>query len=414
LAQSLGSKVQLSRFWRRWLLAIVISRQMALLLPLVILASVWCGSSHGPVQLVPEFDIHLDARPEDRFDEVIQHFNSSIQEFYHHYLSSDIVKAGLQRLSARRGPEVVELQGEISAFSKLTGLPRYGFHSMQMLYELNTLMVPIENFTWPWKGLACTGILAINKQNGMVYHARNLDFSPAEYMQRLVYTGIFKKSGKELFRAQMLAGYSLPATGMKMGSNGFSLELNTRFPDHKHGDEELLKNLFTEKRPLNGWVVRKVLETAADYEAAVEALSTTPYCTTEYHIIGGVRKGTILARNPDGLAYQMTLGKANYQCPEDYIIITNFDYFFHDDREWFDPTGGKGAGHPRRIAAQKILNSTKTLTPEALYATISDFEVQAKDTIFQAIMNVEIGLWNTSLPACTKCGDSKLSQTMFV
>lgn len=388
---------------------------MALFRPLVVLASVWCGSSHGLVRSVPEFDIDLDAHPEDRFNGVIQHFNGTIQEFYKHYLDHDIVRAALRRMSAKRGPEVAELQSEIDAYARLTNLPVYGIHIMQMLYELNTLMVPIENFTWPWKGPACTGILAINKEDGMVYHARNLDFGPAEYMQRLAYTGIFKKGGKELFRAQMIAAYSLPATAMKMGPNGFSLELNTRFPDHADGDKQMLHNLFGEKRPFNGWVVRKVLETAVDYEAAVEALSTTKFVTTEYYIIGGVRKGTILARNPDGLAHSMTLGKSNFECREDYIIMTNWDYYFHDDREWFDPTGGKGTGHPRRIAAQKILNRTKVLTPEVLYATISDFEVQAKDTIFQAIMNVESGLWNTSLPACTKCGVKDPSQqSVFV
>ena len=82
-----------------------------------------------------------------------------------------------------------------------------------MLYELQTLMVPIVNFThsthedypvvlanalksvlaeaslplsWahalarlPWRGPGCTGIIARNSADGTVSHARDLDFSPA-------------------------------------------------------------------------------------------------------------------------------------------------------------------------------------------------------------------------------------------
>ena len=57
----------------------------------------------------------------------------------------------------------------------------------------------------PWRGPGCTGIIARNSADGTVSHARDLDFSPA-ILGNLVYTGIFKKSGKELFRAQMIAG----------------------------------------------------------------------------------------------------------------------------------------------------------------------------------------------------------------
>ena len=67
-------------------------------------------------------------------------------------------------------------------------------------------------------------------------------------------------------------------------------------------------------------------------------------------------------------------------------------------REWFDPTGSKGIGHPRRIEAQKLLNGTSELTPEFLFSVIDAPGVFA-DTIFQAVMNVETGLWNVSQPS---------------
>ena len=153
----------------------------------------------------------------------------------------------------------------------------------------------------PWRGPGCTGIIA-NCQDGTVYHARNLDFSPVDVMTHLAYTGIFTKGGVEVFRSQMIAGYSCVVTGLKKGPNGFSIERNTRYPDHDKGNEEMFKNLFS-GRPLNGWTLRKILETQPDYESAVNAIMTTPYVSTEYAIVSGVKKGTIISRDPESPAY---------------------------------------------------------------------------------------------------------------
>ena len=88
-----------------------------------------------------------------------------------------------------------------------------------------------------------------------------------------------------------------------------------------------------------------------------------------YAIVSGVKKGAILSRNPDGVAYTQTLGGPNFHQPPEYVIITNWDFFFHDIRELFDPTGGKAFPAPsRRVAAQTILNAT--LARGALLAPI--------------------------------------------
>eukprot|EP00928_Gymnodinium_smaydae_P071335 TRINITY_DN54958_c0_g1_i1.p1 TRINITY_DN54958_c0_g1~~TRINITY_DN54958_c0_g1_i1.p1 ORF type:complete len:438 (-),score=86.34 TRINITY_DN54958_c0_g1_i1:199-1455(-) len=375
------------------------------------------GQGSGERATMPEFKISLDEAPEERFREVLHHYNASLHSFVNGYLGGVLkapLRALLAGLVAKRGAENAELQGEIRGMAQLTGIPEYEVHAMQMLYELQTLMVPIDNISWPhfgvvtdipvknvtlpWRGPGCTGILAINKANGKVYHARNLDFSPKEWMQSAQFVAIFTRGGKEVFRAQMIAGYFNIVTGMKMGSNGFSLETNTRYPVDDGRNTGMLRNLLQEKRPFNNWVLRKVLETAPDYEAAVEALSTTKVVATQFVVIGGVKKGTILARSPDSLEYQMTLGRSNYGCRDDYILVTNFDFYWHDIKENFDPTARGGHKLPRRIAAQKLLNATEVISPETLSSVINDRMVLATDTVFQAIMSVEDGLWNVSLP----------------
>jgi hypothetical protein len=365
-----------------------------MLLLFTFFATVLCGRP------VPEYEINLDLPPEQRFAAVLTDFNVSLTALYNDVLTKDpVLKKVLFDFVAQRGDENEELQGEIEGVAKACNLPVTGVHALQFLYELGTLMIPIENITIPWRGPGCTGIIAADK-NGSVYHGRNLDFSPEHYMQKIVYSGKFTKGGKEVFRAQMMAGYSCVVTGMKMGANGFSYETNTRFPGSEGENKAMIHNLLVEKRALNGWTVRKVLETVPDFETAVQTLSTAKYVAPMYNIMSGVKKGAILARDPDSLAFKLTLGQSNPQCRSDYIIMTNFDFWWGDIREWFDPTA-REIGHPRRLIAQAVLNATTPLTPEIISSALSTKGVLAFDTIFQAMINVEKGLWNLTLPDLT-------------
>jgi len=342
-------------------------------------------------------------------------FNSTVWGFWEKYFADDAaVRDALYSISDKRGDEDPEMTAEIKGLSDASGLPFKFVKSIQMLYELQTLMVPVVNVTKqqaevaatlpeeykalariPWRGPGCTGIIATDVTTGVVSHARNLDFSPVPFMTHLVFTGIFRKGGVEVFRSQMVAGYVQVITAYKAGPNGFAIERNTRYPDHPSGNELMFHNLES-GRPLNGWTLRKICETQPDYEAAVNAIATTPYVSTEYAIVSGVRKGTILAKDPDSVAHTQVLGEANFDERSDYIIMTNFDFYFHDFREFFDPTGGQ-IGYPRRVEAQKLLNASAVLTPEVLFNTINHKGVLA-DTIFQAVISVETGLWNVSQP----------------
>jgi hypothetical protein len=145
----------------------------------------------------------------------------------------------------------------------LSKLPVKFVQGIQTLYELQTMMVPIVNFTgtpeqpfpaaadypadWvpegyealldmPFRGPGCTGIIAVDSTDGSVNHARNLDFSPVDIMGNLVYDARFTRGGEEVFRSQMIAGYAMVITGAKFGDDGFAIERNTRYTDHKGGN----------------------------------------------------------------------------------------------------------------------------------------------------------------------------------
>jgi hypothetical protein len=381
---------------------------------------------------MPEYDIDLDLAPKFRFQNIAPHFALALKDFINLlHAKNPVIKLVAQLISDRRGKEPDEMQQEMRAWAEFAGATEAEIHFVNMLYELQTLMVPIVNFSghphqpdienivdmlgsatqektaaaedavFPIR-FGCTGIIATDDNDGTVYHARNQDFSLAPYIQPLQYTGIFKKNGTEVFRAQMIAGFSSVLTGMRKGPDGYTMEIQTRYTDHVGGNKELLTNLFRNKEggnkaDISGWTKRKILENIDKYDDAVEAFSTSPYVGTEFNIVAGVKKGVILARNPDGLAYKLPLNESEKK----YIIITNFDYVYHDIRENFDPSAVKG--RYRRQGAEKILDQAKVATPELLFSVINDDHVMAKDTIFQVIMNVETGLWNASMPDCQAC-----------
>ena len=398
------------------------------------------GSAHAvDHRPAPVYTIDLDLPPEQRFAVLLDPssgFNQTVWEFWDEYFADDAaLTSALYRLVDNRGDEPdAEMMGEIRGLASLSKLPTKFVQGIQMLYELQTIMVPIVNvsrlpaglvpagalnYTWHesmpqgWEALArmpigpgCTGIIATNREDGTVTHARNLDFMPSAIMNKLVYVGIFTKNGKEVFRSQMVAGYVQMVTGMKRGPDGYAIERNTRYTDHVGGFKESFTNL-RQGRALNGWQLRKTLELCETYDCALDRLNTMPYASTEYAFISGVRKGAIVSRNPDAVAYTQTLGQPNPKEPSEYIIMTNFDFFWNDVREFFDPTGGVGMFKPRRVLAQKLLNATldegQALTPQVLFDTINADGVLAPNadgdgTIFQAIINVELDVWNVSIP----------------
>lgn len=72
-----------------------------------------------------------------------------------------------------------------------------------------------------------------------------------------------------------------------------------------------------------------------------------------------------MAREPVGLEHKLTLGETD----DDYIIVTNFDYWDHDIRAYFDYTAE--FGHPRRLVAKGILDKAGEITEEVLWSAIS-------------------------------------------
>jgi hypothetical protein len=110
----------------------------------LLLCVVWTNARR-PVRT---YHIDLDLPPSQRYVELIHDqkngFNTTVWGFYNKYFANDkILRDVLYGISDKRGKEPEEMQAEIQAYSDLSKLPLKFVQAIQMLYELQTLMVPI-------------------------------------------------------------------------------------------------------------------------------------------------------------------------------------------------------------------------------------------------------------------------------
>lgn len=369
---------------------------------------------------VPEFTIDLNEPPEKRFSEISKHFKKGYAEFYAKYGHSAGIQASVKKVAELRGEESPEMMGEIRGIAKDTGLPEFWIQGSQLIPTLACLKGPFLKFVddmnvslpseelldeehatssqmmnhFQVPSFGNTGIIAKDK-DGSVWHMRNLGYAMPRYVQANTYNAKFIKDGNELYTAQMIFPLTQPFTAIRKGKNGYTWQANTRYLNQREEGMELMKNLYMERRQSMGWTARKILEKNDNYEDAVKAFSQSQLPNPEYLIMTGVKKGVVIARDPEGVAYQLDLDDEH-----PYVVMTNFDYTKGDKKEWLQPTREKGVSP--RVRAQSLLEG-KEITPEVLEKVINDRDVLSKNVLFQAMMNVEHNRFDTVLPRCANC-----------
>lgn len=141
---------------------------------------------------------------------------------------------------------------------------------------------------------ACAGVLWA-MENGTVIHGRNMDYTFLFNMtdkatgetktlnwDAVTFEVLFKKGGKPLYLSTMWPGGVGIHTAMRL--NGWSFEQNTRASFMNRG-----KNLEAAKQggvPF-GLAARRVMESTADFEEAVEQLYNSKFMAPMYFIVAG-------------------------------------------------------------------------------------------------------------------------------
>lgn len=403
---------------------------------------------------VPLVEIDLDLPPEERFTKVAEQFQQPFVAFFNRFGASPSIMGGARRIVQRRGPETPELMGEIRGIAKALRTHEYLIHAWQLVSALQSYKAPFEgivdavNASAPsrhssthsydptYDGTSANeveflnafevpsfgnvGIIARDERadgdspvwsptlknlNGSVWHARSLGLSLPHMLQQMVYDAKFMKGGKEVYTAQMVFPLLQPFTAIRRGHNGYSYQHNHRYIDSLEDGKLLMEKLYVERCIPSGWTARKILEETGNYEDAVKSFSTMRYPHPEYNLISGVRKGTILARDPDKLAYKLDLKKRRY------IIMTNFDFPVDDESELLQSSKkkktNKKKGLSPRERAQHLLDKGKVMSPMLMQNVLNDQDVVSNNALFEAMINVEHDKYSTTLPYCGNCGAGK-------
>ena len=81
---------------------------------------------------VPEFDIDLDQSGEDRFVNVIKHFQPALDKLYNGLVDNPLVLAISKKIAAHRGDENPELMAELRGIAATVGWPLHIVQSAQV------------------------------------------------------------------------------------------------------------------------------------------------------------------------------------------------------------------------------------------------------------------------------------------
>ena len=96
---------------------------------------------------VPRVTIDLDLPPANRFDAAVAQFNASAWAVWALFEDHAALRDALYAVVDARGPEPDEMQQEVEGLAATSKLPVKFVQGVQALYELQTLMVPIVNFS---------------------------------------------------------------------------------------------------------------------------------------------------------------------------------------------------------------------------------------------------------------------------
>ena len=217
---------------------------------------------------------------------------------------------------------------ELKAMVRLTKAPIGQLVALNAIYDLTASATTHSH--------ACTSIV-VESEDGHISHGRNLDYSLGKAMRKITYIMDFKeKKNKTSFTAVGYLGMTGFNTVVKPG--GWALTHDER--DQGFIGEDWL-NVLLKRRILTFALIRSLAQTAATFDDAVEALSSTPLDAPSYFVVSGIKagEGALITRSRDPasnnastpVVYRLDASKGRW-----YLLETNYDHDGpvdpHDDR----------------------------------------------------------------------------------
>jgi hypothetical protein len=195
----------------------------------------------------------------------------------------------------------------------------------------------------------------------------------------------FTRGGRVLYRGTTYAGYVGLLTGMKPGPNGFSVSADQRHEGSKW--DNVVEALFVKNATAAAWLMRRTLDSTADFAGALDILSNHPIVAPIYMILGGVsgknNEAAVITRDRNSAANVWRLDAAAGRWFE---VETNWDHW-------------KKAGDDRRKTANdgmaKIGRDKMSLP--AMFDVLSTPPVMNSHTTYTALMSAATDTYSTEV-----------------
>lgn len=326
-----------------------------------------------PAQPVPELDVDLDLPPDRRW-EALEPVRESARELVRFFVRD---LGGPERFApvlARHRDAHLDLEyvAELRAVARVISLPEDEVLLANLYYDAMKLVLSSDL-------LGCTGF-AIDAEGGPL-HARNLDWTTADGLlaSETIVVRYRRGPGPPRYRVVAWPGFVGCLSGVAPGR--FAVTLNAVMSEDAPG-----------LAPPVTFVLRRLLETAAGYDEALDALARTPIASDCLLLVSGVAAGqmAVVERSPTRAAVRRAV--------DGRVVVTN-DYRLLPTAAGM-PGGSELAATScgRFEAASRLLREAPPRDGEGCLRVLRDPAVRMSITVQQMVLSAAQGTARVELP----------------
>jgi len=307
------------------------------------------------------YRIDIDKPIEPQLMKISPDFKESLKKYDEYFNTIPNINYYLYIARAITYFQPKEWHDEIKMLSRVTGLSIEKLIMSNISYEMQ-----------------CTSLIVRNSNNN-VFMGRNLDFDGTEYLARLSLEYEYYKDNKLQYIAATVFGSTYIANAIIPGK--FTISLNQRKNNYLIFD--LLRIFAGYSDP--SYYLRKVMENAKTYEAALNMLKNGRIASSAYYIITGIKEneGAIITRDWNKPAYEDYLTSNDW-----FLVITNYDRNLPDSETDYRrvPTENKLKELGNNLTYQEVIDQIMSKDPTF-----------ANDTIFTTLQSASDGYFNTTV-----------------
>ena len=330
--------------------------------------NVWCATT-------PHYTINLDLKPENRWKQVGEDYVTILKDFKDFLLKKFDISKKLLPIADTIGSDLdryipAPFSGELAGLAKYSKIPLSELVLANMVYELTAF---------------CTSFVVQN-ETGLIMHGRNLDYSQAKELQKLVIDLDFQRNGTTVYSGTTFAGYIGLLTAQKPGV--LTVTLNERNIGNAF---ENLIDLLIANHSFSALAVREMLDTP--YQTFANAVNFLAYQTLLvapcYFIIGGVKtlEGVVITR---ARLAALSVDRLDLESGKWFVLETNYD-------PWTTPP----PSDDRRGPAIRMLDKIgRSIDIDTLYGVLNREPVCNSDTVYTTVMSAALpDLFSTHIRA---------------